>query len=63
MKNLKELPKEIQDIIISAYEIGYYDRDAKLMPYNEDKDKLDYLQCIIFETETPCELTLIDSVS
>mgnify|MGYP003537461767 FL=1 len=63
MKNLKELPKEIKDIIISAYEIGYYDRDAKLAPYNDDKDKLDYLQSIIYETEAPCKITLIDSVS
>ena len=40
------MPKEIKNILISAYSIGYWDRDAKLSPFNQDEDKLDYLQSL-----------------
>lgn len=68
MKNLRELPKEIQNIIISAYEIGYNDRECKLAPFNAqilDAEPIEYLDAVINveQEKEECLLSLIDSVS
>ena len=63
MKDLDKLNKEIQNLLISAYEIGYWDRDSKLMSFNNQENKIEYLNNIINPQVEECELTLIDSVS
>lgn len=61
MTNLKELPKEIQEIIISSYKIGTWDGSVD---FKEPEDILDYLQANLQPIqEKPCNIELIDSVS
>lgn len=66
MKNLKTLPKEIQNLLISVYEIGYTDAVCSIQPYNNfvtNEAKIEYLDAIINQEVEECEITLIDSVS
>ena len=49
--NLQELPQEIKNVILAVYEGGYWDRDAKLMLFNNEQteaEKLEYLQDYLF---------------
>jgi hypothetical protein len=60
---ITKLPKKIQDIIISAYQIGYWDRDAKLALFNNlitNEEPILYLEA---EKQEEIDLELIDSVS
>lgn len=64
--DLTKLSKEIQDIFIGAYETGYWDRDAKLAPYNNhvtNESKIEYLNAILNPETEECELEKISSVS
>ena len=66
MNNLKNLPKEVQNLVIAAYEIGYWDREAKLPSFNgetERKNKLEYIDDVLFGQEEEVDVDLIDSVS
>ena len=51
---MNKIPKELTDLLISVYEIGYFDRDAKLMPYNNlitNEEKIEYIEAILFPEE------------
>jgi len=64
---ISKLPKKIQDIIISAYKIGYSDGDTKLFPFNgliTDENPIEYLEAVLeAEKQEEMDLDLIDSVS
>lgn len=51
--NLGTLSKDLQNLLLSAYIVGYWDRDAKLTLFNSFKTKeeqLSYLEIIINPT-------------
>lgn len=65
MKNLKELPKETQKLIVAAFGIGWNEGSINCMSSVKMNDEqiLEYLQDIINPQEENCHITLIDSVS
>jgi len=55
MINLRELPKDIQEIIVAAYDLGYTDRDAKLQPCNGQitgEEPILYIEAVLEDIET-----------
>jgi hypothetical protein len=64
---ISKLPKEIKDLLISVYQIGYWDRDAKLALFNNlvtNEEPILYLEAVLEnEKQEEIDLELIDSVS
>lgn len=64
---MNNLTKEQENLILAVYSLGYFDRDAKLLEYNNaqtKEEKLEWLKLNLFPTqEETMDLELIDSVS
>lgn len=64
---MNNLTKKQENLILAVYSLGYFDRDAKLLEYNNaqtKEEKLEWLKLNLFPTqEETMDLELIDSVS